>query len=169
LGFSQIFALARSGKLKNTAEQYTYIWRDEVQHSTNCLWLIRQIVKENPILWDNQMVSRARMIIDEAVELEIGYAHASMPDGGIIGMSVNTYIEYAKFMADAACRNIGVKPLFNSVKNPVSWMSEFELNREKNFFESRVTEYRTGANIRWDTLDESVKYAVDRVNKRNAK
>jgi ribonucleoside-diphosphate reductase beta chain len=149
LGFSQIFALARNGKLQNTAEQYAYIWRDENVHAVNGLWLIRQILVENPELWDAQMQERARAIINESVKLEADYAHASMPDGGIVGMSVNTYIEFAKFMADSICKNLGVKPLFGIKTHPMLWMSEFELNKEKNFFESRVTEYRTGVNLKW--------------------
>lgn len=153
LGFSQIFALARQGKMKNTAEQYAFIWRDENIHSENCLWMIHQIIKENPKLWDKVMQERARAIVDEGVTLEIAYAQASMPDGGIIGYSVNTYIEYAKFIGDLICKNLGVNPIFSVKTHPASWMSEFELNKEKNFFESRVTEYKTGANLNWDNND----------------
>ena len=153
LGFSQVFALARNGKLKNTAEQYAYIWRDETIHAENCLWLIKQIIKENPTLWDKAMQDRARAIVNEGVALEIGYAHASMPDGGIVGMSVNTYIEFAKFMGDSICKNLGLAPLFGISAHPLPWMSEFELNKEKNFFESRVTEYRTGGGLNWDSQE----------------
>lgn len=119
------------------------------QHAENGLWLIRQIIKENPELWDNSMKERARAIVDEGVRLETDYAHASMPDGGIIGYSVRTYIEYAKFMGDRICENLGIKPNFKVHEHPSPWMSEFELNKEKNFFESRVTEYRTGTQLNW--------------------
>lgn len=150
LGFSQVFALARNGKLKNTAEQYAYIFRDEHLHATNNLWLIQQIIRENPVLWDTALQKRARAIVDEAVRLEIDYAHASLPEGGIVGMSVHTYIEFAKFTGDNICRNLGLAPLFSIRAHPMPWISEFELNKEKNFFESRVTEYRTGAHLDWD-------------------
>jgi ribonucleoside-diphosphate reductase beta chain len=149
LGFSQIFALARQNKLKNTAEQYAFIWRDENLHSCNGLWLIRQIIKENPILWDTQTQKRTLAILDEAVRLETRYAHASMPDGGVLGMSVHTYIEFAQFMADNISRHLGLNPLFGIRQHPMPWMSEFELNKEKNFFESRVTEYRKGGGLDW--------------------
>lgn len=149
LGFSQIFALARNGKLKNTAEQYAYIWRDENLHAINGLWLIRQIIKENPPVWDAALQEQARAIVAEAVRLESNYAQASMPDGGIVGMSVSTYIEFARFMGDTICRSLGIPTLFGVNAHPMPWISEFELNKEKNFFESRVTEYRTGANLKW--------------------
>jgi len=39
---------------------------------------------------------------------------------------------------------------YNS-SNPFPWMSEtMDLSKEKNFFETRVTEYQSGANLTWD-------------------
>jgi ribonucleoside-diphosphate reductase beta chain len=150
LGFSQIFALARKGKLRNTAQQYSYIWRDETLHSSNGLWLIKQILQENPDLWDSAMQERSRAIVSEAVKLETAYAHASMPDGGIVGLPVKTYIKYSHFVADNICKNLGLKTLFRVRQHPMSWISEYELNHEVNFFEGRVREYQTGSQLSWD-------------------
>ena len=150
LGFSQIFSLARNGKLRNTAQQYSYIWRDENLHSANGLWLIRQIILENPMLWDNKMQERTRAIVNEAVKLETAYAKAVMPEGGIVGMSVNTYINFAKFMANSVCKNFGIDPIFPVREHPMPWISEYELNQEVNFFEGRVREYQKGSQLSWD-------------------
>ncbi len=150
LGFAQIFALARKGKLRNTAQQYSYIWRDEVQHADNGAWLIRQIAREYPDIWDAKMQDKALALINEGLKLEVAHAHAVMPDGGILGLSVQTYIEYAKFVADNACRNLGLKPLFGIKTHPMPWISEYELNHETNFFEGRVREYQTGSQLNWD-------------------
>lgn len=149
LGFSQIFALARQGKLQNTAQQYQYIWRDENIHSANCLWLIRQIIQEYPELWTPSMKNRTRAIIDEAVGLESAYARATMPNGGIMGMSVQSYIQYARFMANNICRNLGVPTMFSVKEHPLPWLAEYELKQEVNFFEARVRDYRTGASLEW--------------------
>lgn len=150
LGFSQIFALARKGKLRNTAQQYSYIWRDESLHSNNGLWLIQQIIRENPQLWNAAMRERSRAIVNEAVKLETDYAHASMPNGGILGLSVNTYIKYAQFVANKICKNLGLKSLFRVREHPMPWISEYELNHEVNFFEGRVREYQMGSSLKWD-------------------
>ncbi len=150
LGFSQIFALARTGKLRNTAQQYSYIWRDENLHSANGLWMIKQIIIENPHLWDNEMKERTRAIVNEAVHLETEYAHASMPDGGIIGLPVQTYIKYAQFIANTVCKQLNVKSLFPIKDHPMPWLSEYELRHEVNFFEGRVREYQTGSQLSWD-------------------
>ncbi|RKZ91061.1 MAG: ribonucleotide-diphosphate reductase subunit beta [Candidatus Parabeggiatoa sp. nov. 1] len=150
LGFSQIFALARKGKLRNTAQQYSYIWRDENLHSSNGLWLIKQIIRENPKLWNTTMQERSRAIVNEAVKLETDYAHASMPDGGILGLPVNTYVDFARFVADNICNKLGIKSLFGVREHPMPWISEYELNHEVNFFEGRVREYQTGSQLTWD-------------------
>lgn len=149
VGFSQIFALARNGKLRNTAQQYSYIWRDETMHAQNCLWLIRQIITENPSLWDTTLQQRVRSMVDEAVALETAHAKAAMPNGGIVGMSVNTYIDFAKFMADNVCRNLGLPPLFHIKSHPLPWISAYEMSHETNFFEGRVREYQIGGLSGW--------------------
>ncbi|MCK5720403.1 MAG: ribonucleotide-diphosphate reductase subunit beta [Thiomargarita sp.] len=148
-GFAQIFALARNGKLRNTAQQYGYIWRDETLHASNCLWLIKQIIRENNNLWNNNLQDYSRMIIDEAVQLEILHAQAAMPDGGIVGMPIATYIEYINFIADNICRNLELPLLYHINSHPMPWISEYEINQEVNFFEGRVREYQTGSQLEW--------------------
>jgi ribonucleoside-diphosphate reductase beta chain len=149
VGFSQIFALARNGKLRNTAQQYSYIWRDETLHAQNCLWLIKQIIHENPDLWDKHLQQRTREIIDEAVKLETAHAKAVFPNGGITGLSLRVYIEFAQFMADRICKNLGLSPLFHIANHPMPWLSVYETPHETNFFEGRVREYQTGGLTDW--------------------
>ena len=41
--------------------------------------------------------------------------------------------------------------MFPGVTNPFPWMAEMiDLKKEKNFFETRVTEYQTGGALSWD-------------------
>jgi ribonucleoside-diphosphate reductase beta chain len=59
------------------------------------------------------------------------------------------YIILAQFCGSCLER-IGLKPLFRS-KNPFPWMSEtIDLNKEKNFFETRVNEYQSASNLTWN-------------------
>ena len=42
-------------------------------------------------------------------------------------------------------------PKIYRAKNPFPWMSEvIDLKKEKNFFETRVTEYQSGGMLSWD-------------------
>ncbi len=150
LGFSQVFALARQGKLRNTAQQYQYIWRDENLHAINERWLILQVIKENPGLWDATMQERARAIVNEATHLESEFGKASMPNGGISGLSVKSYTEYAQLMGDNLLKSLNLKPLFNIKEHPMSWLAEYEMKQEVNFFEGRVRDYRVGTALDWE-------------------
>jgi ribonucleoside-diphosphate reductase beta chain len=149
-GFAQVFALANNNKLRNTAQQYQYIWRDENLHAINARWLINQIIIENPELWNSRMKERVRSIVNEAVVHESKYAKASMPNGGIMSLSVNSHVEYAKLLGNNICEQLGLNLLFNVKEHPIPWMSNYEITQEVNFFEGRVRDYQIGTTLEWD-------------------
>jgi hypothetical protein len=47
-------------------------------------------------------------------------------------------------------RQIGLAPLHGEPENPILWTEAMDLKKEKNFFETRVIEYRTGGGLDWD-------------------
>jgi ribonucleoside-diphosphate reductase beta chain len=57
--------------------------------------------------------------------------------------------EYVQHIADRRLERIGLRPLYQS-RNPFPWMSEtIDLGKEKNFFETRVTEYQSASTLTW--------------------
>ena len=49
------------------------------------------------------------------------------------------------------CAQLGLEPVFGPAENPFPWMSEtMDLKKEKNFFETRVTEYQAGGALTFD-------------------
>ncbi len=57
--------------------------------------------------------------------------------------------ECVQHVADRRLERIGLEPRFGA-KNPFPWMSEtIDLGKEKNFFETRVTEYQTDGSLAW--------------------
>jgi len=149
-GFSQILSMGRRNKMTGTSEQFQYILRDESMHVNFGIDVINQIKLENPQLWDEEMQHDARQMILEGMQLEIEYAKDTMPRG-ILGMNANMMAEYLQFIANRRLAQIGLPEQFAGVKNPFPWMSEImDLKKEKNFFETRVTEYQTGGALSWD-------------------
>jgi ribonucleoside-diphosphate reductase beta chain len=149
-GFSQILSMGRRNKMTGTSEQFQYILRDESMHVNFGIDVINQIKLENPHLWDEEMQRDARQMILEGMQLEIEYAKDTMPRG-ILGMNANMMAEYLQFIANRRLAQIGLPEQFAGVKNPFPWMSEImDLKKEKNFFETRVTEYQTGGALSWD-------------------
>ncbi|HEY6095997.1 MAG TPA: ribonucleotide-diphosphate reductase subunit beta [Gallionellaceae bacterium] len=150
VGFVQILALGRQNKMTGAAEQYQYILRDESMHLNFGVDLINQIKLENPHLWTAEFREEVRGLIQKGVELEYRYAEDTMPRG-ILGLNAGMFKEYLRFIANRRCQQIGVDLLYQGATNPFPWMAEMiDLKKEKNFFETRVTEYQTGGALSWD-------------------
>lgn len=147
-GFVMVLSFHRQNKMTGIGEQFQYILRDETIHLNFGIDLINGIKEENPDIWtaafQEKMVSR----IKQAVELEIKYAEDCLPRG-ILGLTAPMFRDYVQHIADRRLERIGLKPQYGS-KNPFPWMSEtIDLGKEKNFFETRVTEYQTAGSLQW--------------------
>jgi ribonucleoside-diphosphate reductase beta chain len=146
-GFSPIFALQRRGLMKGTAEQLQYIMRDEVMHASFGLRVAKTIIKEEQLELDPKAL---RAMWDEALDAELGYAEYILRDP-ILGYSAEMHIEQFKYIANRRAKTLGVDEPFPGADNALPWLDEqANLRKEKNFFETRVTEYQTGGALHWD-------------------
>ncbi len=149
VGFVQILSMGRRNKMVGTSEQFQYILRDESMHMNFGIDVINQIKLENPQLWNESLISEVRAMVKKGVELEVQYARSTMPRG-ILGLNAGMFEEYLHFVANRRLNQIGLADEYSDAKNPFPWMSEvLDLKKEKNFFETRVTEYRTGGALNW--------------------
>ena len=148
-GFSQILSMGRRNMMVGVAEQFQYILRDESMHVNFGIDMINQIKNENPHLWSEQFQVEAAQLIVEGTELEKSYAQDVMQTG-LLGMNADLMEEYLQFIANRRLNQLGLPSLYKKENNPFPWMSEIiDLRKEKNFFETRVTEYRTGGSLKW--------------------
>lgn len=148
-GFVMMLSFHRRNLMTGIGEQFQYILRDETTHLNFGIDLINGIKSENPHLWtpdfQQQMVNRVR----HAVELELQYASDCLPNG-ILGLNTELFRDYVQFIADRRLERIGLPMQYGS-SNPFPWMSEtMDLAKEKNFFETRVTEYQSAGSLNWD-------------------
>jgi len=145
-GFSPIFALQRQGLMKGTAEQLQYIMRDEVLHCAFGIRVVKQIFAENRITLDPAAI---RQMWDEAEAAESDYARYILPRP-IIGYSAENHVEQFRHTANRRARQLGLEEPFPGARNALPWLDEqANLRKEKNFFETRVTEYQTGGALSW--------------------
>lgn len=150
VGFTQVLSMGRRNKMTGTAEQFQYILRDESMHMNFGIDVINQIKLENPHLWTDAFKQETITMIREAVEIETQYAYDTMPRG-VLGLNASMFKAYLQFIANRRCSQIGLPEQYPGVSNPFPWMSEvLDLKKEKNFFETRVTEYQTGGALSWD-------------------
>lgn len=147
-GFVMMLSFLRQNKMTGIGEQFQYILRDETVHLNFGIDLINGIKEENPDIWTSDFQKKIIELIKQAVELEILYAKDCLPSG-ILGLTTSMFKEYVQHIADRRLERIGLKAIYGS-KNPFPWMSEtIDLGKEKNFFETRVTEYQSSASLKW--------------------
>lgn len=147
-GFLTMLSFGRNNQMPGTCEQIQYILRDESVHMNFGIELINAIVDENSQIWDESFKGEIVGFIKKAVRLEVDYVKECLPNG-ILGLNsklIETYIEY---LADRRYERLRLPQMYGS-KNPFPWMSEvIDLKKEKNFFETRITEYQTGGALEW--------------------
>lgn len=142
--------LSRLGSFKGAAEQFQYIARDEEQHVRFGYHLITDFIAENHECWTRAFKEEIISMFYDCIELEADYAQYFLSAGSIIGYQLDDHIETAKFFAGAQCQKLGIPNPYPGASHQFPWMSEqSELKKEKNFFETRVTDYRTGGALDW--------------------
>lgn len=146
-GFTPIFALQRRGLMKGTAEQLQYIMRDEVLHCAFGIRVVRTLLQEEQLVFDP---AELRALWDEAEAVESAYANYILREP-ILGYSAALHMGQFRFIANRRARQVGLEEPFPGAENVLPWLDEqANLRKEKNFFETRVTEYQTGGALSWD-------------------
>lgn len=147
-GFAMMLSMMRKNRMVGVGEQFQYILRDESVHLAFGVDLITTIVDENPEIWTDAFKQDLVEKIKKGVALEERYADDAMPHG-ILGLNADLVKQYVRYVADRRLERIRLPKQYN-VENPFPWMSEImDLRKEKNFFETRVTEYQTGGALEW--------------------
>ena len=145
-GFSPIFALQRRGLMKGTAEQLQYIMRDEVLHASFGIRVAKQIMLEENIRPDPKAIGE---MWEECEAAEDAYAGYILRDP-ILGYSKEDHVGQYRFIANRRARSLGLAEPYPGAEPTLSWLDEqANLRKEKNFFETRVTEYQAGG-LKWD-------------------
>ncbi len=146
--FAVMLGFQRQHKLTGSAEQIQYIMRDESMHLNFGVEIINTIKEEQPELWTQDFARHIIDLVKKATVLEYTFAQEVFPKG-IFGMNAEGFKQYIEHIADRRLQRVGLQPQFN-VGNPFPWMSEaIDLSKEKNFFETRVTEYQVGGQLNW--------------------
>ena len=146
-GFSPIFALQRRCLMKGTAEQFQYIMRDEVLHASFGIRVVKQIIKEEEVTLDPKAI---REMWEEADAAESAYAGYILRDP-ILGYSKEDHIGQFRFIANRRARQLDHEEPFPGAECTLPWLDEqANMRKEKNFFETTVTEYQTGGALNWD-------------------
>lgn len=126
--------------MKATDRMISYIRRDELTHVTMFTNILREIKKEFPEMWNEEIIYK---MFSDAVDQEIQRAQHILGNN-IIGINEHTTEIYTKRLANNRLGMIGLKPLYPDVtENPYQHLDRLQDNNgeKTNFFESTVTNY----------------------------
>lgn len=150
-GFAMLLSFGRQNKLPGISEQIQYTLRDESLHVEFGTNLVKTIIEQNPEVWDLNFQKETMAHIRRAVELEVAYVNDVLPRG-ILGLNAELFTEYMYYIGNRRLESVGLPPLKKGAKNPFPWLAEMiDIRKQKNFFETRVTEYAVGGIL--DDLD----------------
>ena len=148
-GFAMMLSFHRQNRMTGIGEQFQYILRDETIHLNFGIDLINGIKAENPELWTADFQARDRGPDRAGGRAGDRLRRDCLPHG-VLGLNADLFRDYVQLHRrppSGAHR----PPRQYGARNPFPWMSEtIDLGKEKNFFETRVTEYRSGASLVWE-------------------
>ena len=154
--FAMILSLHRQNKMTGIGQMFQYTLRDESNHIELGRYILTQLIAENPDVWTPEFRAELVEFMREGVELEKEFVRDCLPEDGV-GMTQADFLTYVEYNADRRLAGLGL-PILSGVKtNPFQWLDEvIFLRKEKNFFETRVTEYQTSGSVTNSAEDDLI-------------
>ena len=157
--FAAIYSLHRRNLMTGTGQQIQYIHRDETQHISFGIKLIEEGMVE---LGMRPTTDEVHALFREAMKHLDDWADYCIPV--VLGYSAELHKQHARYLADRRLRLLGYPKLFDA-EEVLPWLDEMaSIRKEKNFFESRVTEYQSAAGLKFDESDSIEDLVNWRVN-----
>ena len=139
-------SLARRSLMRGTAEQFQYISRDEQSHVALGIHLLRDFIAEHPEVMDSEVIEQVIEDTKEGLRLEDEFIDYALPRG-IMGYNALDHKLTARHYTERWLARVGIVHDFEG-EHKLPWIDEVvAMKKEKNFFETRVTEYQAGQNL----------------------
>lgn len=154
--FAMILSLHRQNKMTGIGQMFQYTLRDETNHIALGRYILEKLIEENPDVWTEEFRKELVEFMREGVELEKEFVLDCLPEN-IVGMTQKDFLEFVDYNADRRLVSLGLPRLSTIKINPFLWLDEvIFLQKEKNFFETRVTEYQTSGSMKNTNEDDLI-------------
>jgi ribonucleoside-diphosphate reductase beta chain len=145
--FAMILSLHRQNKMTGIGQMFQYTLRDESNHIALGRYILEKLIEENPDIWTPDFRAELVDFMREGVDLEKEFVLDCLPED-LVGITQKDFLDYVDYNADRRLLGLELPPLSAVQTNPFLWLDEvIFLEKEKNFFETRVTEYQTGGSV----------------------
>jgi ribonucleoside-diphosphate reductase beta chain len=152
--FAILLNFPRFNKMKGMGQIVTWSVRDESLHANSIIKLFHTFIQEYPEVWTEEVRSEIYEACATIVHFEDAFIDLAFEVGDLEGLTAREVKQYIRFIADRRLMQLGLKEIYLTDNNPLTWLDEI-LNgvEHANFFESRVTEYSKAATIgTWDEV-----------------
>jgi ribonucleoside-diphosphate reductase beta chain len=154
--FAMILSLQRQNKMTGIGQMFQYTLRDESNHIALGRYIMEELIRENPDLWTEEFRNELVEFMREGVALEKEFVMDCLPEDSV-GLTQKDFLEYVDYNADRRLASLNLPTLSNVKSNPFLWLDEvIFLKKEKNFFETRVTEYQTSGSVKNTNEDDLI-------------
>jgi ribonucleoside-diphosphate reductase beta chain len=154
--FAMILSLHRQNKMTGIGQMFQYTLRDETNHIALGRYILEKLIEENPDIWTHDFRQDLVEFMREGVQLEKEFVLDCLPED-IVGMTQRDFLEFVDYNADRRLMSLGLPRLSDIKSNPFHWLEEvIFLQKEKNFFETRVTEYQTSGSMKNTNEDDLI-------------
>ncbi|MFV0466185.1 MAG: ribonucleotide-diphosphate reductase subunit beta [Lachnospiraceae bacterium] len=144
-GFMFFYNMGRNGKMLGTVQEIRYINRDENTHLWLFLNLIRELRKEEPSLFTEELQAEYREMIRTGVENEIEWAEYIIGEQ-ISGLTQEHIRSYMYYLGNERSKSLGLSALYEGYEkmpDDMKWVNEYsDPNLVKtDFFEAKSSAY----------------------------
>ena len=146
--FAFFDTLADQTKMVATDRMINYIRRDELTHVTIFANIIKEIKKEFPSIYNENIIND---MMKTAVDQEIKWSKHILWKS-IVWITPQSIENYTKRLANNRLSMLWISPLYSDViSNPYKHLDRLQDNNSEkwNFFESTVTNYSQSSSMNW--------------------
>jgi ribonucleoside-diphosphate reductase beta chain len=140
--FAILLNFPRHNKMKGMGQIVTWSVRDETLHCNSMIRLFKDFIKEEPQIWTDQLRKEIYDACKTIIKHEDAFIDLAFQMGPLEGLQANEVKQYIRFIGNRRLEQLGLKPIYDVKKNPLTWLDTM-LNgvEHMNFFEGRATEY----------------------------
>jgi ribonucleoside-diphosphate reductase beta chain len=163
--FAVLLSFSTRNMLKGVGEIISFSVRDESLHSNAGCWLFRELVKENPEIWDDEMKNDIREAARTAVKLEDDFidrvfngesTHLDVyMNNQKIRITAHDIKQFIRFRANTKLSDLGLGKNWKNIDEAslqnMAWF-DFMLNEFTDFFSGRVSTYSKGVSSGWEDI-----------------
>jgi len=128
VSFACAYGFAERQLMEGNAKIIQLIQRDENLHLGFTQFVLKKL-KEEPSEGFQEIVEECEPLViqmyKDAAQEEIEWANYLFKDGEMIGLNSEILKQYMMFLTNSRMKVIGLKPIFDSIKNPIPWIKNW--------------------------------------------